>query len=166
MVLNFLDEINCPEYIIQHSKAVQLKAITLSKNFKVDLQLIKDGALLHDVGRIKSSNIDHAVIGAEMLKENGFPPTIVKITERHIGAGISREEAEKYGLPPKDYIPLTLEEKIVAHADNLIHGTREVNIQFVLRKWIKKLGNNHTSLYRLLKLHRELTGERILIQNY
>ncbi len=160
-----MNEINCPDYILQHSKAVQLKAINLSKNFKVDLQLIKDGALLHDVGRIKTSQIDHAVIGAEILKEHGFPNNIVQITERHIGAGITKEEAEKYGLPPKDYLPLTLEEKIVAHADNLTHGTREVNIEFVYRKWCKTLGSNHISLNRLLKLHKELTGE-ILVKKY
>ena len=78
------------------------------------------------------------------------------MAEVHIGAGIPREEAQLMGLPFKDYLPVTLEEKIVAHADNLIHGTKEVSLEFVLKKWEKSMGKNHPSLDRLRNLHREL----------
>ena len=102
---------------------------------EVDMELVKTGALLHDIGRSQTNGIKHAVVGAELLKERGFPWEVVNIVERHIGAGISREEAKVLGLPPKDYLPLTLEEKLVAHADNLIHGTQEVDLEFVIKKW-------------------------------
>lgn len=65
------------------------------------------GAILHDVGRSKTQSIYHALIGAEILKEKEFPIEIVKITERHIGAGIPKEEAITLNLPPRDYLPIT-----------------------------------------------------------
>ena len=125
----------------------------------VDLDLVKTGAILHDVGRSRTHGIDHAIVGAEILKSRGFPLEVVNIVERHIGAGISKKEALNLGLPPKDYIPIALEEKVVAHADNLIHGTKEVDLDFVIRKWRKNLGENHPSIPKIIKLHSELTGQ-------
>ncbi|NYB51314.1 MAG: TIGR00295 family protein [Methanobacteriaceae archaeon] len=153
-----LEEFNCPRYVIEHSKAVMLKAADLSLNFKgkVDLNLVKAGAMLHDVGRSKTAGIKHAVVGADILRKNHFPQEIVKIVERHIGSGISKKEAEILGLPPQDYIPVTLEEKLVAHADNLIHGTGEVDLDFVIKKWTDKMGAHHPSIIRLERLHAEL----------
>jgi uncharacterized protein len=157
---NVLEELKCPSYVLEHSKAVMLKATILALNFKgkVDLNLVKAGAMLHDIGRRETNGIKHAIIGADILQNKGFPIEIVNIVERHIGAGITCEEAEIIGLPPKDYIPVTLEEKLVAHADNLIHGTSEVDLDFVIGKWQNKMGKDHPSLSRLIKMHAELTG--------
>ncbi|GEM_PF-6199151 len=66
--------------------------------------------------------------------EKVFSPEIVLITERHFAAGISREEAIRLGLPPKDYLPVSLEEKIVCHADNFTHGDREISFAAYLQK--------------------------------
>lgn len=158
---NILEEFNCPSHVFEHSKAVMLKATELASNFKgkVDLELVKAGAMLHDVGRRETNGIKHAVIGADILRNNGVPPEIVNIVERHIGAGITREEAEILGLPPRDYMPVTLEEKLVAHADNLIHGNSEVDLEFVINKWKNKLGDDHPSILRIIKLNHELTGD-------
>ncbi len=144
--------------MIEHSEAVMLKATELASRFgsNVDVDLVKAGAILHDVGRSKTGGVKHAVIGANILKSNGVPPKLVKIVERHIGAGITKEEAELIGLPAIDYLPISLEEKLVAHADNLIHGTGEVDLDFVIEKWQKKLGKNHPSIPRIIKLHNEL----------
>lgn len=164
MILKVYKELKCPEEVIKHSQVVQKRALKLASKFKnqLDLELIETGALLHDVGRCCSDNIRHAIVGAQILKNAGFPPEIVKIVERHIGAGISPEEALNLELPPKDYTPQSLEEKIVAHADNLVHGDQEVGLHFVLKKWEKYLGPDHPSLERLKKLHQELAGNDFL----
>lgn len=163
MDLTLLEDLNCSSYIINHSEAVLKKALSICSNrdadLDVDWDLVETGAILHDVGRSKTQGIYHAIAGAEILKERGFSPEIIKITERHIGAGIPKEEAILLGLPPKDYLPETLEEKIVAHADNLIHGTEEVSIDFVLEKWRKSMGEGHPSLERLIELHRTFFDE-------
>jgi uncharacterized protein len=103
-----------------------------------------------------TDGIYHAVLGAEILKSEGYPLEVIKIVERHIGAGIPKKEAIKMGLPPKDFIPHTLEEKIVAHADNLLHGDQEVDIDFVIKKWSSRMGKEHPSIERLIKLHKEI----------
>lgn len=151
--------LNCPPYLIEHCTAVCKKAVQLSSNFdSINIELVKTGSMLHDIGRCKTDNIDHAIIGSEILKELGFSTEVSNIALRHIGAGIPKEEAEMLGLPPKDYIPITLEEKIVAHADNLIHWTNEVDVDFVIKKWEDRLGKNHPSIERLIKLHHEIVG--------
>ncbi len=160
MTVEILKDLNCPDHLINHSIAVCKKAVQLSSNFDVDIQLIKTGALLHDIGRCKPNDINHAIMGSEMLKNLGFSEDVANIALRHIGAGIPKEEAQLLGLPPKDYMPITLEEKIVAHADNLIHWSDEVDIDFVIKKWEKKLGKDHPSIQRLIKLHEEIVAIR------
>ncbi len=159
MSINLLKEVGCPQWVITHSKKVAEKALEIAKNFEVDEKLIKEAALLHDIGRCRTNNIKHGIIGAKILKERGYPKEVRRIIERHIGAGIPKEEAILLGLPPRDYLPITLEEKIVAHADNLVNGEDEVRISFVLKKWEKKLGKNHPAIKRLKNLHEELIGE-------
>ncbi|HML05251.1 MAG TPA: TIGR00295 family protein [Methanobacterium sp.] len=157
MTIEILESLNCPPYLIEHSVAVCKKAVKLSSNFDfIDIGLVKTGAMLHDIGRCKTNGIDHAIVGAEMLKDLGFSDDVANIALRHIGAGIPKEEAKSLGLPPKDYIPLSLEERIVAHADNLVHWDKEVDIDFVIEKWEKKLGKDHPSIPRLIELHREI----------
>ncbi len=159
MTIEVLRSLNCPSHLIEHSIAVCKKAVKLSSNFNsVDLDLVKKGALLHDIGRCKTNNIDHAIVGAEILKELEFSDDVSNIALRHIGAGIPKNEAIQLGLPPKDYFPITLEEKIVAHADNLIHWDKEVDIDFVIKKWKDRLGEDHPSIQRLINLHKEITG--------
>ncbi|MEN4006050.1 MAG: TIGR00295 family protein [Methanobacteriaceae archaeon] len=159
LTVEILKCLNCPSHLIRHSMAVCKKAVELSSNFDdVDIGLIKTGAILHDIGRSKTNSIDHAIVGAKILKGLGFSNAVVNIALRHIGAGIPKKEAEILGLPSKDYVPISLEEKIVAHADNLIDESREVNISFVIKKWRGKLGEDHQSILRLIKLHHEIVG--------
>ena len=129
----------------------------IAANFdNADKELIRKGALLHDIGRSRTHSIRHAIEGAEIAKKYGYPIEVLNIIERHIGAGITAEEAVKLGLPEKSYVPQTLEEKIVAHADNLISGTKEVDIDFVIAKWKRTIEDNEDNIERLIKLHDEL----------
>ena len=60
------------------------------------------------------------------------------------------------GLPEKSYLPQTLEEKIVAHADNLISGSEEVDIDFVIEKWNRRIDEPEDNIKRLIELNEEL----------
>ncbi len=63
-----------------------------------------------------------------------------------------KKEAVELGLPEKDYIPSTIEEKIISHADNLIHGIEEVDIEFIINKWKNyQINNLEESVDRLKK---------------
>jgi len=76
--------------------------------------------------------------------------------ERHVGAGITQEEAVKLGLPPRDYVPQTLEEKIVCYADKLISCNKKVSIEETLRQFTSDLGEGHPAIERLKALHEEI----------
>ena len=157
MELELLKKENTPENVIKHSKAVCRKAMKIAANFnKSDKDLIRTGALLHDIGRSKTHGIDHAIVGARIAEEYGYPKEVQNIIERHIGAGITKEEAVNLGLPEKSYVPQTIEEKIVAHADNLISDSDEVDIDFVIAKWRRRIEKPEDNIERLVMLDREL----------
>lgn len=156
----------CTNDVIEHCKTVaqyvRKIAVNISRRAKkrgqpinIDMDAVYFGALLHDIGRSKTHGIDHAVVGASIAIENGLSDTVVKIIERHIGAGIPRDEAMALGLPEKDYLPVTIEEKIVAHADNLVFGGKVGTLDelvLVLRK--KQI--NETIIRRIIELNNEI----------
>ncbi len=157
MEIELLIKENTPENVIDHCKAVCKKAMKIAANFdNVDEDLIRKGALLHDIGRSKTHGITHAIEGVEIAKKYGYPQEVLNIIERHIGAGITKEEAVDLGLPEKSYIPQTLEEKIVAHADNLISGSKEVDLDFVIKKCKRNIKDSDDNIERLIKLDDEL----------
>ncbi len=157
-LVKILKKVGCPENVIKHSIAVYNKALEIARKSKipVDIELIQIGALLHDIGRSRTHGIDHGVVGAEIAKALGYDERVIRIIERHIGAGIPKEEAEKLGLPSKDYMPETIEEKIVAYADNLTLGNKYITFKEALEEFKRRLGNNHAAIKRFIKLHDEI----------
>jgi uncharacterized protein len=158
--IELLREEGCPENVIAHCIAVCKRAEEIARNFpEADKDLIRTGALLHDLGRSRTHGIKHAVVGANLAREHGYPEDVVRIIERHIGVGITEEEAKSLGLPVKSYVPETIEEKIVAHADNLLHGTERVDKEYVIKKWKKRMESPNHSIEKLIKLDYELIGQ-------
>ncbi len=162
MALKLLCDVGCSERVICHCKAVSALAVKFArtcenKGITVDINLVEVGGLLHDIGRSKTHDITHAVVGVEIAKSLDLPEPLICIIERHIGGGIAAEEAKKLGLPVKDYFPVTLEEKLVAYADKLISGSEIVPIQHTVNQFSKKLGANHPAVNHVIKLHEEIS---------
>lgn len=160
--LKLLVQRGCSPPVITHCKTVMRLAVQIAENCKkkglnVDIQLVRIGALLHDIGRSKTHSVDHVIAGVETAKELGLPNSIVSIIERHAGGGISRDEAKKLGWPVKDYIPRTLEEKIVSYADKLIERSAIVGVEQTIRKLSKELGEDHPTIRRIKQLHEEFS---------
>ncbi|MDD5049084.1 MAG: HDIG domain-containing protein [Methanoregulaceae archaeon] len=119
----------CSPAVIRHCKAVTSLADEYAKRTGIaDLSLVHEGAMLHDIGRGATHSIRHAQEGARICRDLGLPEEIVLLVERHIGAGMTADECSLAGLLPIDCVPKTLEEKIVANADNLVRGTTPVSI--------------------------------------
>ncbi len=114
------------------------------------------GAILHDVGRSRTHNVNHGVVGGAMIREMGYSEALARIVDRHIGGGIPEKETREMGLPPGVYMPETLEEKTVAYADKLIAGRNEVDIGVTLDDFAEKLGWDHPAIVRLRNLHLEM----------
>ncbi len=151
--LELLRKAGCGENVIRHVLSVKDLAVRMAERCGADIELVRAGALLHDIGRGKTHGMDHAVVGAEMLREWGYPEELARIVERHIGAGISADEAGRLGLPRRSYIPETLEEKIVAEADNYACEGEEGIEAMVAR--LRKRGH-HEAAQRVLGLHGEM----------
>ena len=123
--------------LIRHSEDVRRKALEIASNcgFDLDLELVSDGAMLHDIGIFKchapdiycngsAPYITHGIIGGKLLRqyaaENGLDlEKYALICERHTGSGLSIEDicAQRLPLPEKDFLPETLEEKLICLAD-------------------------------------------------
>jgi uncharacterized protein len=158
--LQILRDEGCSEKVIAHCRAVSKYASEIAEKLAasgktVDIELVIIGGLLHDLGRSRSHGIDHAVIGADIAMQLDLDPLIVNIIKKHIGAGITREEAKELGLPDDDYMPSTLEEKIVAHADNFISGNEKISM-VQLRQKMKQKRFSDESTARIILLAEEI----------
>ena len=157
--IELLRKNNCPPKVINHCEEVAKLALEIAsklekKGIKVDLKLVEAGALLHDIGRSKSHAVDHGVVGAKIAELEGLPEEVVRVIKRHVGGGITAQEAEKFGWPKDVYEPVTLEEKIVSYADKLIDSSKRVPIDLE----IERLQVEHKdAAERVRKLHEEIT---------
>ena len=151
-----------PSHVIEHcinvtKIALRVGSQLIFRGHDVDMRLVEAGALLHDIGRSRTHDVDHAIVGAEIAREMGLPEELVGIIEVHIGAGIPADEAVMLGLPERHFFAETLEEKIVAYADKLIMGRREVPFETTVDSFAVKLGEDHPSIDRLWTLHNEMS---------
>jgi uncharacterized protein len=155
---NLLKRHGCSRDIIAHCVAVSKKALELTDalKFLIDKDLVLAGSILHDLGRCRDNGIEHVIEGATIARKEGFSDEVVRIIERHIGAGVTREEAEGLGLPPADYIPSTPEEVIVSYADNLTKGITYTSFPDALQRFKQKLGDDHPAVERFIKQHEQI----------
>ena len=115
-------------------------------------EAVEAGALLHDIGRSQTQLVSHGYVGAQILEKEGVDGIVVEIVRRHVGAGISAEEANVLGFPSGDYIPRTLEQKIVCFADKLLDGDRARPFEEEVKRFVKKGHDVH----RLRKLKEDV----------
>ncbi len=147
--VRILHDCGCAQNVIEHCLAVSALSVRTAEKLSgsgvdvdanVNVELVRIGSVLHDMGRSRTHAIDHAVVGAKMAEELGLDARIVQIIKCHIGGGISRTEAKELGLPNENYIPVTIEEKIVAHCDNIMRGTERISLdECILRMRLRNM---------------------------
>jgi uncharacterized protein (TIGR00295 family) len=146
--------------IIKHcvtvaSVAEKLSGAIISKGGILDREAALAGALLHDIGRSRVQTVNHGYIGADILKDEGVDAIVVEIVKRHVGAGISPEEAKFLGFPDGDYIPRTIEQKVVCFSDKMVSTDTVQPFVEEERRFIRK-GHD---VERLRRLRDEVTKE-------
>jgi uncharacterized protein len=121
------------QVLVEHSRIVTEKSLEIAHgliHLNPDLDFIKNASMLHDIGicltRAESIGctgeypyIRHGYLGRKLLDEQGLPPEYGLVCERHTGAGITKENifSNNLPLPPRDMVPVSLEEKIICVAD-------------------------------------------------
>jgi len=159
--IEILQKNKCSPEVIAHCQAVTLLALELSEKFKVknhsvNVALIEAGALLHDLGRAKTHSVNHAIEGMQLAQAENLPEAVICIIKRHVGAGIIPEEAEQFNWPKDNYVPQTLEEKIVCYADKCISGTKRIPVETTIKQLQdQKLDD---AAKRVRKLYSEITS--------
>lgn len=155
---------------LHHCGQVAELAVDIARelDLPVEISAVKEAAMLHDIGICltdapeigctgKSPYIMHGVLGAELLRKEGFDEVFARVAERHTGAGITAQDVDSQGLPlPKaDYMPRTLIERLVCYADKFYSksGTME---RKPLDKVIRSMERiSPSTLERFMKLHEE-----------
>ena len=118
--------------LITHSEQVRdraLRIIDQHAEWSVDRDFVSEAAMLHDIGIIYCNApkiycvgphhyIEHGFLGAELLRSEGLDRHAL-VAERHTGSGITMEQVirEDLPIPIQDYLPISLEERIICYAD-------------------------------------------------
>lgn len=134
--LELLETAGCSADIVEHVHAVERLASRFAQHAPTaDPAVVQAGALLHDVGRGFDHGVDHVPEGIRFLEAQGVDERVVACVAAHMGAGIDETQAAAWGWPPdRRYEPETVEQRIVAHADNLTFHTRYASLDEVLAK--------------------------------
>jgi uncharacterized protein len=151
------------ERIIEHCRTVAKVALVLAEEFErrgheVDKKAILVAASLHDIGRSRVQTVRHGVEGASIAEKEGAGKKVAGIIQKHVGAGISPEEAKSLGLPDLDYVPETLEERIVCFADKMVDGVKVRSFEEEVRRFRAKK-HDVARLIALKERLREELGE-------
>ncbi len=153
--MDLLIRAGCSPRVIRHCCTVRALAMEIAARCDADVELVSAGAMLHDIGRARTHRIDHMVAGANIARDLGLSEEIVGIIESHVGAGIDAAEAKNLGLPERDYVPHTLEARIVAHADNLVGNDRFRTLDECQQTYHVK--GKDSLFLKVEALHRELS---------
>ncbi len=162
--------------LLAHSTQVARKALAIADSHPallIDREFVYSAAMLHDIGIIlceapeiycygPEPYIRHGVCGAMMLQNDGweesFPQELLnrwaRVCERHTGVGLTREEieAQHLPLPPLDYLPESMEEKLVCYADKFFSKTKlesEKTVEHVMES-MKKYSDDCYKRFLLL----------------
>ena len=90
-----------------------------------------------------------------MAEDLGLPSEVVEIIRKHTGAGLDQQDIDEMGLPQGDYVPRTIEEKIVAHSDNMVSDNAVVNHMHSVEKLMMK--GSRRGAQKVENLHLELS---------
>ncbi len=151
--------------LINHSQSVAQKALQIVSShpeLHLDAQFVEEAAMLHDLGIFRTDApgiqcfgsepyICHGRLGAEILRKEGYERH-ARVCERHTGAGITCKEiiAQGLPLPHQDFLPETMEEKVICYADKFFsktHLDREKSIEKA-EKSLAKFGEDGVMRFR------------------
>ena len=125
--------------LITHSQSVARRALQIVSShpeLQFNAQFVEEASMLHDIGIFLTDApgilcygsqpyICHGRLGAEIMRKEGFEQH-ARVCERHTGAGITKAQVigQHLPLPEQDFLPETLEEKVICYADKFFSKTK------------------------------------------
>ncbi len=162
------------ELLLRHGELVGRKALDVVDRapwLDADREFVVQAAMLHDIGigRTRCPELGctgtlpyvcHGVAGRAILDKLELDRHGL-VCERHVGVGISADQAvrQKLPLPVRDMFPLSMEERLICYADKFFsktdNGRREKTIE-AITAGLARYETEYTA--RFLSLHRLFTG--------
>lgn len=158
------------DIFLKHARSVTEKAIEIArrKRLPLDEDEITEAAMLHDIGIFltdapgidchgESPYIAHGILGARLLRENGFDERYARVAERHTGAGISASDIDEMSLPlpRRDYMPESLLERLICYADKFYSKSGDMKEKSLERVRASMSRHSESTAQRFETLHEE-----------
>lgn len=154
--------------VLVHSEQVARKAISVVMPFResADLNFVREAAMLHDIGVVRCDAPDiycfgalpyicHGIEGYKILSGYHLPKHAL-VCERHTGSGLSADDIirQNLPLPPRDMLPLSLEEKAICYADKFFSKSGNLTLEKPFEKVLAQMERHgKEALDRFLALH-------------
>lgn len=157
---------------MRHCRSVADLALSIAREQQLPLDSaeIEAAAMLHDIGIFLTDApgihcygsqpyICHGILGARLLRQEGVPEIIAAVAERHTGAGITADDIKEMNLPlpPGDYMPRTLLERLVCYADKFYSKSGDMKRKPLDRVRASMLRHSEATLDRFEALHAQFT---------
>ncbi len=119
--------------ILRHSIEMAKVAALIAEDLKADVSIVKQGALLHDIGKALDQDMEgtHVEIGRRIAEKFGLDEKVIEAIESHHHDTDVSEAA-------KNHAPLSIEAMIVDAADG-ISGSRPGARKDSFENYIKRL---------------------------
>lgn len=153
----------------RHSESVAELAVSINDALELGLddKQVYEAAMLHDIGIFLTDapGIDchgtepylrHGILGADLLRKEGFPEWVARVAERHTGAGITHKDIEDMNLPlPLDRVlmPETLLERLICYADKFYSKSGDMKRKSLERVRASMARHSQSTAERFEKLH-------------
>ncbi len=154
---------------IRHCRAVADLALDIAKGKNLDISFceIEEAAMLHDIGIFltdatgigchgKEPYILHGILGAKILRTEGFDEKYARVSERHTGTGITNEDIVNQSLPlplTGSYMPETTLERLICYADKFYSKSGDMQrkpIELVIKS-MERISPSSLQRFRLLQ---------------
>ncbi len=120
----------------------------VAPRYALDTEYLTTGALLHDIGRYKTHDpVMHGVEGYRLLKSLGHHREAF-ICASHVLCGMPCAEAVRYGLPPQDFLPTTIEERLIPVIDAMVELDRPTTFELRCESIARRYQDNERFLRR------------------
>ncbi|MDC1106844.1 HDIG domain-containing protein [Prolixibacteraceae bacterium] len=165
--------------LLEHSHMVCAKAIEIASHnshLDLNLELIEQGAMLHDIGIFKTNAPDigcygkaayvcHGYLGGQLLRHEGLNQ-LAEFCENHTGVGLSKDmiTTQQIPIPTNDYLPNTHEQIIVCIADKFFSKNpktlgQEKNMEQIIRLIERHNVNDSLKFRNWLKTYHIISKE-------
>ena len=134
----------------------------LESRYPIDQHYLWSAALLHDIGRcVTHDPVMHGVEGYNLLLKLGHEEEAF-VCASHILFGLEASEAVQFGLPAQDFIPHTIEERLVPLVDLMIEGVQPTTLDRRFSSLRKRYFENSFLTDRLDRAYQ--TARSLMIQ--